>query len=75
MIDDGVDFPDLLTRRRIDGDQPAVVCANKHLALVEGDAAIDDVATALVADLAIHLGIVRPDALAGTHVDCVHDAP
>jgi len=39
------------------------------------DAAVHDVTTALVPELAVDLRIERPDALAGTRVDGVHDAP
>ena len=48
---------------------------DKDLALPECDAAIDHVAAALVALLAVDLGIEGPEPLAGAGVDGVHHAP
>ena len=60
---------------RIERDQAAVIGGDEHLALVDGDAAIDDVAAPLVALRAVDARIERPQLLAGTRVDGVDHAP
>ena len=40
-IDDGVDFPDLLTAACIDGYQTTIQCADVDLALIDRNASID----------------------------------
>ena len=75
LAGDGVLFPDHLAGDRVERDQPPVISADKHLALPERDAAIDDVAAAPIALLAIDLRIVGPEPLAGAGVDGVHHAP
>src|SRR5262249_54865998 len=74
VVDDGVLLPDLVAGRRIDRDEASVVGRDEDLALPDRDTAVDDVAAALVAAFAVHLRVVGPDALAGAHVDRVHDA-
>ena len=75
MVDDGVLFPDLLAGDGVERDQPSIIGADKDLALVKRDAAIDDVAATFVALLAIDAGIITPDLLAGAGIDGVHHAP
>ena len=75
MVDQRVLFPHLLAGRSIDRDQPSVVGGDEHLALVDSDATIDDVAAALVAQLAVDAWIIGPDFPAVTCVDRVHHAP
>src|SRR5581483_5561204 len=75
VVDQRVLFPDLLAARRIERDQPSVIGGDEHLALPQRDAAIDHVAAALVALLAVDAGIEGPDFLARARVDRVHHAP
>ena len=74
-VDDRVFLPHRPARGRIERDQPSVVGADEHLALMERHAPVDHVAAALVAGFARDLRIERPDPLAGADVDGVHDAP
>ena len=74
-VDDGVLRPHHPTGGGVEGDQAAVVGGDEHLALVDGHAAVDHVAAALVARLARHVGIVDPQPLARADVDGVHHAP
>ena len=74
-VDDGVLLPRHRAGGRVQRDQPAVVGAHVDLALVEGDAAVDHVAAALVPGFLRHLGIVGPEALPGAGVHRVDHAP
>ena len=75
LVDQRVLFPGHLAGGRIERDQPAVIGGDEHLAFPQRDAAIDDVAAALVALLAIDLRIVGPQPLAGAGVDGMNHAP
>src|SRR6185369_3932208 len=59
----------------VEGHEAAVVGGDEHLALVDGHAAVDHVAAALVARLARHVRVVDPEPLARPDVDGVHHAP
>ena len=61
--------------RRVERDQPAIEGADEDLALVERDAAVDDIAAGPVAQLARHLRVVGPQALARARIDRMDDAP
>ena len=70
-----VDAPEHFAGRRVEGDQARVGRPDIDLALVDRDAAIDDIATQLVPFVARRLGIERPDLFAGLGVDRVDDGP
>ena len=72
---DGVDVPELLSRGRIERDQPAVERADEDLAFPQRDAAIDDVAASVDGPFAGHFGIVGPQRLARRRVEGVDFAP
>src|SRR4030095_10737957 len=74
-VDDGVLRPQHPPGGGVEGHEAAVVGGDEHVALVDGHAAVDHVAAALVARLAGHVGIVDPQPLAGPHVHGVHHAP
>src|SRR5689334_21925635 len=59
----------------VERDQPAVERADEDLALVQRDAAVDDVAARLLAVARRDLGVERPQLLAGARVDRVDHAP
>ena len=72
---DGHRLPGDRPGRGVERDEAAVDHADEHLAAVDRDAAIHDIAAGLGADRAIHLRIVHPQAGARSRVDRVHDAP
>src|SRR5690606_33426476 len=74
-VDDGVLLPHLGAGGGVECDETAVVGGHVHPALVQRHAAVDHIAAALVAGLARYLRVIRPDALAGAHIDRVHHAP
>ena len=70
-----VPIPDHRAGVRIERDQVRIQCADVDLALVDGDPAIDDVATGRSADASRSLRVEGPKSLPSARVDGMHDRP
>src|SRR5690606_11674428 len=71
----GEHFPDQFTSLRVECLKASVDNADKDLAVVHRNAAIDDVTAGLPAHAAVHLWIVVPQQLAGSRIKRKHAAP
>src|SRR5580658_2554126 len=71
----GVDFPDLLTRRRVQRMQTAVDRSHIHTTLPDGNTPVDQVAAGISGRQVRGARVVAPDLLAGTGVDRIHVTP
>ena len=74
-VNNGVLFPHLGARGRIQRDKAAIKNPHEDLALIHRHAAVDHIAATLEAIGAVHAGIKAPEALAAAHVNGVHHAP
>ena len=68
-------LPRHLAALGVDRHQPPVEHADVHTPLVEGRAAVHDIAARQLVVLAVHLGVVFPQLLTGPRIDRVGDAP
>ena len=72
---DGVHFPALLARARVERHQATIERADVDGAFPHRHAAIHGVATGIATPRTGHLGVEGPERLAGLGVECVHHAP
>ncbi len=75
VVDDGVDFPDLLARGGVERMQTPVGRGDVHLALPYRDAPVDEIAARLSSRERGRLGVVAPQLLARGCIERVDVAP